>query len=203
MNPNSECASFVLRTCDLPTFASGPNTIGSTNNASGSSYTWSNVDFRAILGEMYTKYDSFNIGLVNMVSTSQPTPFTLPSSDHKLGVLYMSGLRWKNSSYDLKSKSKTDNCAIGFVNLSTITTTTGSVIQYNGLSLNSIDKPNENTNITIFFNTIATNTPNATTSGAFPQMSFQFVIYPIQMLDPIEAKKEENKEGALNHRIKL
>lgn len=202
MNPNSECASFVLRTCDLPNFASGENSMGSTNNASGSSYTWKNVDFRSILGEMYTKYDSFNIGLVNMVTTSQPANYAL-TADNKLGILYMSGLRWKNSSYDLKSKSKTDNCAIGYVNLSTVSTTTGSVVQFNGLSLNSIAKPYESTDITIFFNTIVTNAPNVTSGAVFPQMSFQFVVYPIQMLDPIEAKKEENKEGALNHRIKL
>ena len=117
---NSESATFILKTSDLPTNAAGENATGSTNNTSGSSYTWKNIDMRVILGSMYNKYDEFNIGLVSVVSAVQPGTYTLTSNNDKLGVLYMSGLRWLYSNYDTGTKSRTNNACIGYINFSSL-----------------------------------------------------------------------------------
>lgn len=194
---NSQSATFILRTCDLPTNASGENSSGATNNSSGSSYTWRNIDMRTILGDMYDKYDSFNIGLVNCVSTVQPTGMTYPSNNDKIGILYMSGLRWLNSNYDCGSKTRTNNACIGYVNFAPLTTSVGTAIQYNNLSLNSISRPHANVNLTIFFNNVSANVSNSTSAQTFPQMAFQFVIYPIINKDT------DTKEGSVNHRMIL
>lgn len=197
---NSESATFILKTSDLPTNAAGENASGSTNNASGSSYTWKNIDMRVILGTMYDEYDNFNIGLVNSISTVQPATYTLTTNNDKLGVLYMRGLRWRHSNYDCGSKSVVDNACIGYVNFSSLSTTVGTNIQYNTLNLNTFAKPHPIINLTIFFNRVSDNASNTLTAGAYPQMAFQFVVYPI-INKKIEEKKEEKKEGSVNHRI--
>ena len=50
-------ASFILRTSDLPTFANSPNSNGSTNNSSASSFTWNNINIQLILVDLWDRYE--------------------------------------------------------------------------------------------------------------------------------------------------
>lgn len=173
---NLESATFILRTSDLPTFANGANDKGSSNNASHSSFTWNNIDFRAILGDMYDKYDYFNIALVS--STSGVSGATFPSNDNKMGIIYMSGLRWQNCNYDILRKTKTEASCIGIINFSGLSAALGTQIAYNNLSYNTMSKPNNNVNLTIYYNKIVDGLSNTTTTGTFPAMAFVFKVVP-------------------------
>ena len=41
------------------------STTTSSNNTSRTSFTWNNIDLRMLLGDMYDKYDRFNLCLNN------------------------------------------------------------------------------------------------------------------------------------------
>ena len=61
-----ECATFHLNSGDISISILGSavsNQFG-TINGNRNDMTWSNVNFRTILGDMYDKYDKFNIKLV-------------------------------------------------------------------------------------------------------------------------------------------
>lgn len=178
---SSECATFILRTSDLPTFANGANEKGSTNNASHSSFSWNNIDFKSILGNMWEKYDYFNIALVSNVSS--PTTLTYTSNDNRIGMVYMDGLKWTGSNYDTGTKSNTTYAPIGSINFSTLTATVAVVNQYNSLFFNTFGKTEPYRKITIFYKRISDNLPNATATGTFPPTTFLFKIYGIKDVD--------------------
>lgn len=169
-------ASFILRTSDLPAFNAGANSNGSTNNGSASSFTWNNIDMRLILGDLWDKYEYFNICLYS--STFSTTALTYATNDNKMGAIYMSGLDWI-SNYDTGRKQRTPNVAIGYLNSNPFSTTTGSSVFFSSLFSNSFRKNNPITNLTIFYNKISDNTPNVTATGSFPQVAFMFKVTPI------------------------
>ncbi len=172
-----ECASFTLRTADLPTFVAGANQYGSSNNSSHSSFTWLNVNIKSILGTMWDEYDYFNLALVSsLISTGAPTYAT---NDNKIGLIYMSGPKWINSSYDVILKSLTNNACIGIMNVSTLSATVGVTSQYNQLNINTFSKGAPNMQMTIFYSRVSDNLSNATSSGTFPASTFTFKIYGI------------------------
>ena len=59
---NEECATLVLRSGDLP---APPNNPNPNNNGFSDQYhtnmTWTNINLRTVLGDMYDKYDKFNL----------------------------------------------------------------------------------------------------------------------------------------------
>ena len=74
-------------------------TIGSgayqvTSNGKLSSITWNNINLRTLLGDMYDKYNTFNLCL-NTISTSQANTID-PSPDSKNVNLRLSGLPFIN-----------------------------------------------------------------------------------------------------------
>jgi hypothetical protein len=171
-------ASFILRSSDLPTFATGANSNGSTNNSSASSFTWNNIDMRLILGDLWDKYEYFNICLSSTVLST--SALTYASNDNKLGTIYMSGLDW-TSNYDTGKKQRVPYVAIGYLNSGSISTTVGTIQYFNSLFSNSFRKSSPITNLTIFYNKISDNTPNVVATGSFPQVAFTFKVTPIIM----------------------
>ena len=165
---NLEGSTFVLRTVDA-----------TNNNASYSSWTWSSVDLRSILGTLWDNYDYFNIALVSAVSSVVATTPTYATNDHKIGMINMSGLRW-TSSYDTGTKTNTNVVSIGFINFTGLTTSVPISIQNNTLSYNTFTKGNPVVNITIFYTKILDGLANVTATNVFPQMNFLFRIVPIK-----------------------
>ena len=168
-------ASFILRTSDLPTFATGANSNGSTNNVSASSFTWNNIDMRLILGDLWDKYEYYNICLASTVFSSGAV--TYASNDNKMGCIYMSGLDW-TSNYDTGRKQRTPNVPIGYLASANISATAGVAQYFNTLFSNSFRKNSPITTINIFYNRISDNTSN-TSTAPFPQVAFIFKITPI------------------------
>ena len=52
-----EITCFVLKTNVLPT--NGTTNAYGTGNSTLSSFTWTNINLRTLLGDMFDKYDSF------------------------------------------------------------------------------------------------------------------------------------------------
>jgi hypothetical protein len=170
-------ASFILRTSDLPNFANSPNSIGSTNNSSASSFTWNNIDIRLILGDLWDKYEYYNICLSSTVFSTGAV--TYASNDNKMGCIYMSGLNW-TSNYDTGKKQRVPYVPIGYLNSGSISSTVGIVQSFNSLFSNTFRKNDPITSLTIFYNKISDGTPNSTTAP-FPLTAFTFKISPIVM----------------------
>lgn len=170
-------ASFILRTSDLPTFANSPNSTGSTNNSSASSFTWNNIDMRLILGDLWDRYEYFNICLSSTVFST--ATITYASNDNKMGCIYMSGLNW-TSNYDTGKKQRVPYVPIGYLNSGSISSTVGTVQPFNSLFSNTFRKNDPITSLTIFYNKISDGTANVTTAP-FPQTAFTFKITPIVM----------------------
>lgn len=168
-------SSFILRTSDLPTFATGANSNGSTNNVSASSFTWNNIDMRLILGDLWDKYEYYNICLASTVFSS--AAITYATNDNKMGCIYMSGLDW-TSNYDTGRKQRTPNVPIGYLASANISATSGVAQYFNVLFSNTFRKSSPITSLTIFYNRISDNTSN-TSTAPFPQVAFIFKITPI------------------------
>ena len=104
-----ESASLVLRTCDL--------TFGSTTplgfaDQYGTTYTWNNINLRVLLGDMYYKYDRFNLNL-NTIATGTPyTNWELSSLDDRCVYISITGLPWVNNTYIQKTNSNTTSTII-------------------------------------------------------------------------------------------
>ena len=75
-------------------------------------YTWNNVNMRNLLGDWYNKYDKFNICLVSVAQSYQPTHAVEACN---VVTIKMSGLQWL-SSYDQASGNNTGSVVIGVRN---------------------------------------------------------------------------------------
>ena len=99
-------AGLVLKTSDLTQSANYVygNAFSNQNgsmNAKGSSTTWNNINLRTLLGDMYDRFDLFNICL-NTVSTSQANSIDSNPDSRNVNVK-ITGLPWINQSYNVKT----------------------------------------------------------------------------------------------------
>ena len=175
MSENKLIGSLVLRTIDIdPTRFVPISSLGAAPfenefgilAANGAVATWKNINLRTCLGELYYKYDRFNLKLTAVQSRHS----TITLSDAQF-MIYMSGLPFSSGSGYNTRLGPTNQVAIGCVNfisgLPTVGITTSIVS-----GLVSFDKPLQNTfNITVELknsSTLATN-PLTPTTGGYPE----------------------------------
>ena len=116
-------ALLILRSVDLPLDI---NNVNGTSNKYGSTnqfrtrMTWNNINLRTLLGDMYDKYDAFNLKLVQISSVPSssivnniltPTLFGNFSLDRQLYV-YLSGLPFINQTYNSKNGCNTNKALL-------------------------------------------------------------------------------------------
>jgi hypothetical protein len=123
---NLQIASLVLRSSDIPLNSS--NQYGSCDQYR-LTQTWNNINLRTLLGDMYDKYDLFNICL-NTITTSAPTLAYGNTADDRNVILKLSGLPFVNQTYSVKQGCNTNICPIASFAFPTITTTAMSATQY-------------------------------------------------------------------------
>jgi hypothetical protein len=80
-----------------------------------SKLTWTNIDMRLILGDMFYKYDRFNISL-NFVGTSETGSGTETSSDLRFFQVMLSGLSF-TTTYNHSYHSNDTKALMGLINL--------------------------------------------------------------------------------------
>ena len=95
-----EIACLVLKTNVLPT--NGTTNAYGTGNSKLSSFTWTNINLRTLLGDMFDKYDRFMLLLQNI---SQSLAAAMSSGDDRCILINMSGLSFVNSTYNQKLQS--------------------------------------------------------------------------------------------------
>lgn len=114
---NTKKATLVLKTSDLLSVSNNNVLNGSiysskygSFNKQLSSFTWNNINLRALLGDMYDMYDEFNLCL-NQISTSALGPDTL--LDNRSCYINMAGLQWVNQAYNFKTGNNGTMATIG------------------------------------------------------------------------------------------
>lgn len=180
---NLEKSTLVLRTCD---------TIA--NNPYFTSFTWPNIDLRTVLGDMYYKYDRFNLNLVNITSSMQPwtytqgtnTTFCDGSPENAFTIVNITGLPWVNQGYHAGLLHNT-TVAVLAPYIIPLTQYTNTSTNY-GKTYLIFEKNQDVANITIYFTRVEDNVA-PTTPLPFPNFVFQFNIFGIP-------KDPENQNGS-------
>ncbi len=163
---NEECATLVLRSGDL---INGTNSVG-TSDARFTNMTWSNINLRTLLGNIYDKYDRFALVPIQF-QTITGTGFG-SSNDDRCCTINISGLPFTNKVYNTISKTNTN---VAICNCMTFVRQASVVV--NGGETLTFTKNQELVNINIFYHRL---TPNATgtylpnTTTVFPHVAFMF-----------------------------
>lgn len=170
MSENKLIGSLVLRTIDIdPTriFPVGENNPPFSNDygnisATGQVVTWKNINLRTCLGELYYKYDRFNLKLTAV--QTRHSGYGL--SDCQM-VIYMSGLPFSSGSGYNTRLGPTNQVAIGCAPFQLPASSFSTGITNPILSgLVSFDKPLQNTfDITVELKNSSTLTTNPLING--------------------------------------
>lgn len=148
-------SSLILKTSDFTSnsdylYGNSYNNGKNSSNAKLSSITWNNINLRVLLGDMYDKYDNFNLCL-NAISTSQANSID-PFHDSKNVSIKISGLAWLNQSYNVKSlTNNNNNTTIGTFNFIANSATSQF---YNSNNIATFSKAQDICNITIEYQRI-------------------------------------------------
>jgi len=168
---NCENASLVLSTYN-----------GTTSN-NGASCTWSNINFRSVLGNMYDKYDNFNLTL-NTISSSYvganvgSTAITAsPNGEFDRNLLVkVSGLPFQNNSFYVSNNGGVNQSGSIFGTMFLARSQTNTQYFYSS-NIAQFCKNKEVTDISIDLLRFDFTTP--ATASAFPNMVYIFDIFPI------------------------
>ena len=167
-----EIACLVLKTSVLP--MDGTTNAYGTSNAMNTSFTWTNINLRALLGDMFDKYDRFML-LLQSISTGVAGTIGT-ADDDKCCVINMSGLSFLNSTYSQKLQSNSGSVVVSPF---TFVSSTFSIGIFQNLAVSSFIKQNDIVNISINYTKIKTDTAVATTT-AFAHVNFIFNIVGLE-----------------------
>jgi hypothetical protein len=165
---NLQIASLVLRSSDIPSNSS--NQYGSSDQYK-LTQTWNNINLRTLLGDMYDKYDLFNICL-NTIATSQSINGIGSTMEDRNVVIKLSGLPFVNQTYSVKQGCNTNICPISTFQFVNNNTTTQLFFSNNCYTFG---KSQQSCNLTIQYGRIVDDAL-PTTANAYPSMVFIFDI---------------------------
>ena len=179
MAENKLVGSLILRTIDIdPTRVRPVATNQSISNdygicdANGCLVIWKNVNIRTCLGELYNKYDKYNLKMTSIQVRNNGS--TGPTADCHF-VVYMSGLPFSNYNTSL---GPNNGAALGCVNFNT-TGTTGTTTAFTS-GLVSFDKPLQDIlNISILLKNSSTNISNGYTEPSLNLVGHYSIICDI------------------------
>jgi hypothetical protein len=183
---NLQIASLVLRSSDL--------TLNSTTqygkcDQNRLTMTWNNIDLRVLLGDMYDRYDLFNICL-NTISTAAAGVVGLTADDRN-NVVKLSGLPFINQTYSVKQGTNTSVCPISTFQFASGTTVTQLFFSNNCYTFG---KSSLSCNLTIQYGRVLDDAL-PTTANAFPNVIFLF--------DIVGVSKENLENSSTQKLIKI
>ena len=143
-------ASLVLKTSDFTSqsdyvYGTAYSSSQFASNEKMSSMIWRNINLRDILGDMYDKYEYFNICL-NTVSTAQANLIDT-NTDTRNVSLKISGLSFNNQGY--VSKSLTNNSNSTVIGTFNFTPSASSAQYYYGCNMATFRKSSDTVDIKI------------------------------------------------------
>jgi hypothetical protein len=125
---DNQSVLLVLKTSDLIS--------GVSKNSTNANMTWNNINLRHLLGDMWDKYENFNLQLVSINSGNQGNVISLPGGLFNSLNINISGFDF--TAYDTGRKLITQNVIIaGYIDVTT------NIITFN--------KSSEIININIFY----------------------------------------------------
>ena len=107
-----ETSTLILNTSDIDTRISPASLYQNTtlDNQYGTiannrcTLTWKNINMRLVLGEMYDKYETFNLYLYQISQSANGTP---ASAQYLLVDVNITGLPFINNAYNVFSRNNT------------------------------------------------------------------------------------------------
>jgi hypothetical protein len=150
------------------------NSVG-TINATRTQATWFSINLEQMLGEMYNKYEMFNLRL-NCVSYQQQAAFGVAPFD-RLIQFGVSGLAWENNNYNTLRKMLTNESVLGILNFQENV----AVTEVFDNSFVATFRKQKTCNITIQLETLDGNVPALDAGEIFPRISWFFDIIPVEL----------------------
>jgi hypothetical protein len=148
------------------------NNIGKINNIRNV-LRFKNINFRNLLGDMYDKYDTFNLRLTGVNGSN--IAYGSATID-RLHIINITGLPWINCSYNTSLKCNTNVCQIGsFVGA----TSTSFNVNFESSLIATFSKI-ENTDIEITLLRIDGIAPSMVANTLLPRLQFFFMITGIK-----------------------
>ena len=169
-----DIACLVLKTNVLP--MDGTTNAYGTSNSMNNIFTWTNINLRTLLGDMFDKYDRFLLLLQN-ISNASPSATPGTAVDDRAFLINMSGLSFINSNYVQKFQSDTGSVII----CPYIMSGTNAQSQlYNNFAVAPFIKQNDIVNITINYTRIEDDVPVASTTTVYGHVCFIFNIVGLE-----------------------
>lgn len=143
------CATLYLKGSDIGTTAS---VQGQALTATRSQCIWNNINLRLLLGDLYDKYDTFNLCLTS-ISSGAPSEgigdnYLDNDIDNGHLTVYISGLPFINNTYDVAKCRNIHEAPLGIFTYPTATTAIGYRV-YNDAGIVTFGKSQEQCNILI------------------------------------------------------
>ena len=176
---SQETASLVLKSSDLTLNAS--TAIG-TSDQFGTTLTWNNINLRTLLGDMYDKFDRFNLCL-NTVASSIAGAYA-GALEQRCNYITVSGLPWTNNTYFQSTGSNSNAAVIGSICIPASVTgpplVESQITQYfYSNNTATFGKNQDICNITISFLKVLDNA-KPTVTIAYPKFLFLFDIVGVE-----------------------
>jgi len=171
-------ASFSLKFNDISisdTFANYPvtNNVG-TINATRTNATWYSINLENILGDLYNKYEIFNLRL-NSLSYQQTLAFGVNPYD-RLVYFAISGPSWENNNYSITRKTNIASAVMGLCNFQQNQPN----VQLSENTFICSFRKQKLLDINIQFLTLDGTAPTLNANTQFPRTSFFFDIFPCE-----------------------
>jgi hypothetical protein len=178
---NNACATLILRTSDI---SSTPSTVGSSNT-NKSQLGWININLRTLLGDLYDKYDTFNLCL-NSISCSTPAEalgadYGNDDINNLNHLVSIGGLPFINQTYSQSLRCNSNLAPLGVFIYPSATTTVGYRV-YNDSGILTFGKSQEQCNININLTRVSDGASPVSTN-AFPSTIFMFSIVGVDKKD--------------------
>lgn len=191
-----EKAHFALKSGDISlsdTFGDYPVTnLAGTNNATRTITTWYSVNFENILGDLYNRFELFNLK-VKFFTFNSTAAYGVTSNDRSI-TFQMTGLNWIGSNYDVVRGCNT-NSATFYLQLFTANTAATAA----GVSEFVITFQKQKTaNITISMLNALFVEPALNANTQMPRYAFYFDITPLYTGIPTTISLASAKCASLN-----
>ena len=166
---SNQTVLLVLKCSDL---TSGQTTAVGYMSTRKTYMTWNNINMRVLLGDMWEKFDNFNISLAQIACDGGGVSGLITTTSLMLNV-WLSGLPLVNGFYDTSTKLKSNTALIGcFRNDQYV------VNSFNGLNTLTFNKNQEQANISIYYTSVSgqTNAQLEALGGNYTGPTFTFQI---------------------------
>ena len=150
----------------------------SVNNTLNTSFTWSNINLRTVLGDMYDQFDYFNLCL-NAITTSVSNAALGSSLDDINVLININGFPWVNQSYSYSHACNTSTAVIS--SFAFVKSATATQVFYSNNVL-TFGKNSDTINITISYTRVLDGAAPSS-AQAFPVVNFLFTIQGVERED--------------------